>query len=168
MGPYQAVEDLADFYEKAVPDAPSSEAMNLVQGYGDDLFAVELASEALAASASAAPAVASALRAGGATREDLLAVDDGPAFVAQLDAFLAEHGHLGQACDDFMLSSWVEEPDVYLAELAKRIGRPAVSATRRRDRLRAEAERARRPPSRKSRGSARAARALRPHAHSRA
>ena len=140
MCPYQAVEDLADFYEKTIPDAPSSEALTLTQGYGDDLFAVELGSEALAASASAAPAVASALRFGGATREDLQAVDGGPAFVAQLDAFLAEHGHLGQACDDFALSSWVEEPDVYLAELAKRVGRPAVSATRRRERLRAEAD----------------------------
>ena len=122
------------------PGAPSSEALNLMQGYGDDLFAVELGSEALALSANAAPAVAAALRAGGATREGLLAVDGGDAFVAQLDGFLAEHGHLGQACDDFILASWVEEPDVYIAELAKRIGRPAVSATRRRERLRSEAD----------------------------
>ena len=140
MGPYQAVEDLADFYEKAIPGAPSREAMTLVQGYGDDLFAVELGSEALVTSANAIPAVASALRSGGATREDLRRVEGGAAFVAQLDAFLAEHGHLGQASDDFILASWVEEPEVYLAEVAKRIGRPAVSATRRRERLRAEAE----------------------------
>ena len=140
MCPYQAVEDLADLYEKAIPGVPSHEAMTLVQGYGDDLFAVELGSEALAATASASPAVAQALRAGGATREDLLAVEGGPDFVAQLDAFLAEHGHLGQANDDFLLASWVEEPGAYLDELAKRIGRPAVSATRRRERLRAEAD----------------------------
>ncbi|HEY6570302.1 MAG TPA: PEP-utilizing enzyme, partial [Candidatus Limnocylindrales bacterium] len=95
---------------------------------------------ALAATASATPAVAAALRTGGATREDLLAVEGGPDFVAQLDAFLAEHGHLGQANDDFLLASWVEEPGAYLDELAKRIGRPAVSATRRRERLRAEAD----------------------------
>ena len=78
MGPYQAVEDLADFYEQTIPDAPGSEAMSLMQGYGDDLFEVELGSEALASLASATPAVASALRAGGATREGLLAVDGGP------------------------------------------------------------------------------------------
>ena len=161
MGPYQAVEDLADLYEKVIPGAPSAEAMNLMQGYGDDLFAVELGSEALAAAASATPAVASALRAGEATREDLRAVDGGAAFVAQLDAFLAEHGHLGQACDDFILASWIEEPDVYLAELAKRIGRPAVSATRRRDRLRAEADVLGGPAARAPGGSARGARALR-------
>jgi pyruvate,water dikinase len=141
MGPYQSVEDLADFYDRVTPGASGSEAMTLIQGFGDDLHAVEIASEALAADAALTPAVATALRTGRpATREQLLDLDGGPAFVARLDAFLAEHGHLGQPCDDLGFPSWVEEPAVYLGELAKRIERPAQPAEARRARLRAEAE----------------------------
>ena len=141
MGPYQAVEDLADLYEAVTPGAPPSEAMTLIQGYGDDLFEVELASEALATMAGATPAVAARLRAGDAvSRADLLGLEGGPAFVARLDAFLAEHGHLGQPCDDFAFPSWVEEPGLYLTELAKRIDHPPIPAAERRTRLRAEAD----------------------------
>ena len=74
------------------------------------------------------------------SRSDLLDVDGGPAFVARLDAFLAKHGHLGQPCDDFAFPSWVEEPSLYLTELAKRIDRPATPAEERRTRLRGEAD----------------------------
>ena len=141
MGPYQSVEDLADLYEAVTPGASPSEAMALIQGYGDDLFDVELASESLAAMAAATPAVAARLRAGDpVSRSDLLDVDGGPVFVARLDAFLAEHGHLGQPCDDFAFPSWVEEPSLYLTELAKRIDRPATPAEERRTRLRGEAD----------------------------
>ncbi len=141
MGPYQAVEDLADLYESVTPGAPPSEAMTLIQGYGDDLFAVELASEVLAEMAAATPAVAARMRAGDpASRTDLLELEGGPAFVARLDAFLAEHGHLGQPCDDFAFPSWIEEPGLYLTELAKRIDHPAMPAAERRSRLRAEAD----------------------------
>jgi pyruvate,water dikinase len=115
--------------------------MTLIQGYGDDLFEVELASEALAAMAAATPAVAARMRASDAvSRSDLLGLEGGPAFVARLDAFLEEHGHLGQPCDDFAFPSWVEEPDLYLTELAKRIRHPTIPAEERRTRLRSEAE----------------------------
>ena len=141
MGPYQSVEDLADLYEAVTPGASPSEAMALIQGYGDDLFDVELASESLAAMAAATPAVAARLRAGDpVSRSDLLDVDGGPVFVARLDAFLAEHGHLGQPCDDFAFPFGVEEPSLYLTELAKRIDRPATPAEERRTRLRGEAD----------------------------
>ena len=52
-------------------------------------------------------------------------LDGGPAFVARLDAFLAEHGHLGQPCDDSRSRRGSRSPACYLAELAKRIDRPA-------------------------------------------
>ena len=141
MGPYQAVEDLADLYESVTPGAPPSEAMALIQGHGDDLFAVELASESLAEIAASTPAVAARMRAGDpVSRSDLLELEGGPAFVARLDAFLAEHGHLGQPCDDFAFPSWIEDPGLYLTELAKRIDHPAIPAAERRSRLRAEAD----------------------------
>lgn len=141
LGPYQVMDDLADFYAGIRPDAPPGEAPRLIQGFGDDLFAVELGSERLVAAAAAAPAVAARLRSGEPTsREELLGLEGGPEFVEQLDAFLAEHGHLGQTSEDVRGASWIEEPATYLAELGSRLGRPAISATRRRERLRAEAD----------------------------
>ncbi len=136
IAPYGVMDDLADLYERLRPDATPGEAVRLVQGYGDDLFAVELGTEALAAQAAANPAIARRLLAGRpVTREDILALDGGVAFVAELDAFLAEHGHLGQSVDDLIEASWADEPGLLLRELAKRIERPASSAVRRRERL---------------------------------
>ena len=141
MCPYQAVEDLADLYERAIPGAPPSEAMTLNQGFNDDLHAVEVDTEALVRAARATPAVGEALRApNGVTRDGLLAVDGGPDFVARLDAFLADHGHLGQPNDDIIFASWVEEPSLFLAELAKRLDREIPTADARRDLLRAGAD----------------------------
>ena len=140
MGPYQVIDDLADAFEKAIPDAPAGQALQLIQGFGDDLFDVEAGIERLAVLAARTPGVAASLGATARTeREDLLHVDGGPAFVEHLDAFLSAHGHLGQAFDDLALASWTEEPWLLLAEIAKRIDRPAVSATRRRERLVVEA-----------------------------
>lgn len=140
MTPYQAIEDLADLYETVTPGASASEAMTLVQGWNDDLYAVEAGSEAVAAAAMAAPAVAAALRSPDPqTRDDLLGVEGGPAFVAHLDAFLAEHGHLGQPCDDLLFPSWMEEPSLFLGELANRVDRATPTAADRRAMLRNEA-----------------------------
>ncbi len=141
LGPYQVVEDLADLHDRVRPDAAPGESLRLIQGFGDDLFAVELGIERLATLARGTPAVAAWLRSGPASRDALLDLDGGAGFVAELDAFLAEHGHLGQGFDDLTLPSWGEEPALLLAELAKRVDRPAVSAERRRERLRAEADR---------------------------
>jgi pyruvate,water dikinase len=141
MAPYQVMDDLADLYERLVPGATAGEAVRLVQGHGDDLFAVDLGLEALAGAAESSPAVAGRLMEGGVvTREELLTLDGGEAFVSRLDAFLAEHGHLGQSVDDFIQASWVEEPSLLLADLAKRMGRPAGSVRERRERLRREAD----------------------------
>ena len=55
-------------------------------------------------------------------------------FVAAVRAFLDEHGHLGQMYDDLALPSWVEEPQLLLDEIAKRIehSMPVDAETRRR------------------------------------
>jgi phosphohistidine swiveling domain-containing protein len=141
LGPYQVIDDLADLYAEVVPDAPPGEAVRLTQGYGDELYEVEVATEALVAAAEAAPAVAACLREGvPVSPVDLATLDGGAAFVAALDSFLARHGHLGQANEDFMGPSWIEDPATFLAEFGKRIGRPSVRAARRRERLRAEAD----------------------------
>src|SRR5262249_49455117 len=56
-----------------------------------------------------------------------------------LEAFLAEHGHLGQSVDDLVLASWAEEPNNLLAELVKRVEHTPERAEARRARLEREA-----------------------------
>ena len=141
MGPYQAVEDLVDLYERLLPEAGAGEGLRLIQGFGDDLFSVELGIERLATLARGMPAIAARLRAGGAvTRADLVDLESGVEFAFELDDFLDRHGHLGQGFDDLILPSWGEQPGLLLAEVAKRVDRPAVPAEQRRERLRAEAD----------------------------
>jgi rifampicin phosphotransferase len=140
IGPYQVLDDLADLYEKVVEGAGPGEAMRLIQGARHELYETELGVERLGASAARRPAVAAALRGGNRSAEALAELPDGPAFVAELQAFLAEHGHLGQSFDDLPLASWGEEPSLLLAEIAKRLDNPPESAALRRSRLAREAD----------------------------
>ncbi len=142
MGPYQVVEDLLDLYERLLPEADAGEGLRLVQGFGDDLFSVELGIERLATLARGTPSIAARLRTDDhVTRQDLADLDGGAEFAGELDVFLNRHGHLGQGFDDLVLPSWGEQPGLLLAEVAKRVDRPAVPAEERRERLRAEADR---------------------------
>ena len=81
-------------------------------------------------SAASRPAVAAALRGGARRTEDLDFLAEGPEFVAELRAFLDEHGHLGQSVDDLVLASWGEEPALVLAEIAKRLDHGPEAAER--------------------------------------
>lgn len=127
-GPYQVLDDLADAYEAAKPDATPGEALRLVQGLVEELRSVEEELDRLAVRV-ADPDVADALRGGQALPA---------AFQAALDAFLERHGHLGQSFDDLTLASWIEEPALLLAELGKRAGRSS-NAAQRRDEMQREA-----------------------------
>jgi pyruvate,water dikinase len=141
LGPYQVMDDLADLYAEVLPDALPGEAVRLTQGHGDDLFTVEVDTETLVAAAERAPAVFARLRAGErTTRDELLGLHGGPEFVEALDSFLSRHGHLGQANEDFVGPSWIEDPGTFLVEFGRRLGRPAVRVARRRERLRAEGD----------------------------
>jgi phosphohistidine swiveling domain-containing protein len=139
-GPYQVLDDLADLYEKVVDGAGPGEAMRLIQGGHHELYETELGVERLGAAAARRPAVAAALRAGTRSPEVLRELPDGPAFVAELQEFLDEHGHLGQSFDDLPLASWGEEPGLLLAEIAKRLDSPPEDAESRRSRLAREAD----------------------------
>ena len=142
MAPYQVVSDLADLYEKHTPDAPPGEALGLIQGFSPDLFSVAVALDRVVATAVAAPGVAERLRAGAPpTSAELEALPGGPSFLAEVDAFLGPHGHLGQAYDDLAQPSYAEDPRLLLAEVAKRLERPAEAAADRRARVHEEAER---------------------------
>jgi rifampicin phosphotransferase len=139
-GPYQVMEDLADLYEKASPGAPTGEAVRLIGGRHHELYDVEVAIERLAAFAAGSPALAQALRSGTRSIDDLRSLPGGPTFTTAFEAFLEEHGHLGQSVDDLSLASWGEEPANLLAEIAKRLDHTPESAEGRRVRLAAEAD----------------------------
>ncbi len=141
-GPYQVMDDLADFYESVVAKPPPGEALKLVQGTIHELVGVDAGLGRLTELAEASPEVASAVRATPApSPEQLAELPGGEAFVAELRAFLSEHGHLGQGFDDLALASWAEAPEMLLAEVAKRFEHPVEPAVERAARLAREADR---------------------------
>jgi pyruvate,water dikinase len=140
QGPYQAMEDLVDAYDAATPGAAPGEAVRLAAGGRHELYDMEVATERLASMAAAEPAVAAALTSGVRSVDELRSLPGGEAFMATLDAFLAQHGHVGQSVDDLALASWAEEPANFLGELTKRLEHPPEPAEERRARLERDAE----------------------------
>jgi rifampicin phosphotransferase len=124
-GPYQVLDDLADLYEAVVEQAAPGEALALIGGGVDELQAVEVELEGLLALVRSSAVLEAALSAPDATLVGLPDDADGRAFRAAFDAFLVEHGHLGQSWDDLALPSWIEEPDRLLGELGKRLTYPS-------------------------------------------
>lgn len=139
-GPYQVMDDLVDAYDAATPGAAAGEALRLAHGQRHELYDVEVAMEQLRELALATPAIAAALRGGSRSLDDLRALPRGEAFVTAAEAFLTEHGHLGQSVDDLALPSWAEEPAGFLVEVARRLDHPPEPAETRRARLEREAE----------------------------
>ncbi|MBI3745050.1 MAG: hypothetical protein HY264_00715 [Chloroflexi bacterium] len=149
LGPYTILEELADLYEATVTGAAPGESLRLIQGVRHELFETEVGVERLTAAADRSPAVRRRLLeattddpAGhrAVERTELATLDGGAAFVAQLDGFLAEHGHMGQGFDDLGNPSWGEEPAILLAEIGRRLAEPPADAEARRTRLAAEAD----------------------------
>ena len=141
LGPYQVLEDLADFFEAKVENASAGDALKLVQGGVDELQDVERGIERLTAMAAAEPALAERLKAEvNPSLDQRGALPGGAKFVAELRRFLDLHGHLGQGFDDLSLASWAEEPSLLLADVAKRLRHPAPASDERRARLAAESE----------------------------
>jgi pyruvate,water dikinase len=123
-GPYQVLEDLADLYEAVVADAAPGDALALIGGEVDELQAVEVELEALLGLVRSSATLVAALSKPEPLVASLPHDADGRAFREAFDAFLAEHGHLGQSWDDLALPSWIEEPDRLLGELGKRLTHP--------------------------------------------
>jgi pyruvate,water dikinase len=131
-GPYQVLDDLADRYEALVENASPADALGLVAGRVDELRLAEEGLERLTAAAAEALAVADRLRAGGrATIEEIEKLDGSEAFVAELRAFLAVHGHLGQIGEDLGEASWSEDAAPLLADIGKRLDRPPAPVAQR-------------------------------------
>jgi phosphohistidine swiveling domain-containing protein len=140
-GPYQVLDDLADLYESVIDDAAPGEALQLIGGSVHELHEVERGLERLAAMASRTPSVEASLRDPAVTLEDVAGLPEAGDFIDALQAFLLEHGHLGQSFDDLGQASWIEAPDLLLTELAKRLEQPpAVDAETRRQGLADQAD----------------------------
>ena len=139
-GPYQVLEDLADLYESIVVDAAPGDALALIGGAADELQAVETELEGLVAMLRGTPELMVDLPPTDAVGS-LAARPDAAPFLAALDAFLARHGHLGQNWDNLAEPSWIEEPNLLMAEIAKRAAKaPRTTAEERRARLAERAE----------------------------
>jgi rifampicin phosphotransferase len=136
-GAYQTTEDLADLYEQAMPGpAAARDALGLIQGGNTTLQEVEAGTERLADLVLELPAVHDRLgTTPPPTIDELERIEGGAAFVAALRPFLEEHGHLGQAFDDFAAPSWAEEPAILFGELAQRLKHPPERAATRVERL---------------------------------
>lgn len=137
---YRARAELTKIYAIAVPAGSRVDAERLLQGSDNELVDMDRTTDGVAVLASSMPAVGEALRSGVRSLAALEAVDGGPAFVAAVNAALAIHGHLGQLADDLEMPSFAEQPELYVAEIAKRLGGPALDSDDRRRQLRADAD----------------------------
>jgi phosphohistidine swiveling domain-containing protein len=139
-GPYQVVDDLVDAYAQVTPDAAPGEALRLTLGGRHELYDVEAGAERLAGMIAAAPALSDALATGIRSIDELRRLAGGESFALAFEAFLDEHGHLGQSVDDLLLASWADKPSLLLEDLSKRVQHPPEGAEIRRARLAAEAD----------------------------
>jgi phosphohistidine swiveling domain-containing protein len=140
-GSYQSLNDLADFYESVVDQAPPGEGVALAMGQPNDLHRVQRDLHTLTEQARALPAVAALIAADpDHTLDHLAGTDGGIQFLTGLEAFLNEHGHLGQPFDDLAFPSWQEEVGLLLREVQKRLLHPQDDPESRRLRQAAEAD----------------------------
>ncbi|HET7702154.1 MAG TPA: PEP-utilizing enzyme [Candidatus Limnocylindrales bacterium] len=130
--PYQVLEDLVDFVEKRRPGTEAGAILAMAGGRVDELRRVDEALDDLAATLAGAPEVLARLAQSPAPSfDELRRLTGGEPFVAQVRAFLAEHGHLGHVSEDLQEPSWNADPGPLLADLAARRRRdPAVQAKR--------------------------------------
>jgi pyruvate,water dikinase len=145
LGPYQVLEDLADFVRDRVEGIAEADVVGLAAGEISELVRVDAGLDALIAAARAEPAVLERLGAAPApTPDEIRALPGGAAFADQVEAFLAEHGHLGHVSEDLDEASWRAEPERLLADIGLRAagddGSSEASREERRARRRAESE----------------------------
>ena len=138
-GTYQSLDDLSDLYESLIEGAQASEVLVLMQGLSADLQNVQRDLYLLVEQARNNPAVAASILSE-KPLEDIGSVEGGAEFSRLLDAFLNEHGHLGQPFEDLAFPSWADEPSLIMAEVRKRLDRPDPDPEVQRLRLRSQAD----------------------------
>ena len=138
--PYQVADDLADLYERVVPDASPGQALRLIQGWASELQDVDRAIDGLVGLVDGNAYLRAAFTYGPPSLADLSALPGAAEFLGALDDFLAQHGHLGGSFDDLAFPSWAEDPDIVLGDVARRLAAGGPSSDERRAALIAEAD----------------------------
>ena len=141
-GAYQVTDDLSEFHESVMPDAPAGAALRLIQGRFGALHDAEVWLDRLTGMVRADPTLRAAFGAGAPpTMHVLESLPEARAFVAELRQFLDTHGHLGGSFDDIGFPSWIEEPSMVLGDIGRRLTVDAApSAEERRATLLAQAD----------------------------
>lgn len=140
-GPYQVLEDLADFVRDRVEGIPEADVMGLAAGEIAELARVDAGLDALAAAARDEPAILERLQAQPLpSLDEVRAMPGGRAFVDRVEAFLAEHGHLGHVSEDLDEASWRAEPGRLLADIGLRAAAGGDRGTSSREARRARRE----------------------------
>ena len=141
-GAYQVTDDLSEFYESVMPDAPPGAALRLIQGRFGAIHDAEDALDRLTAMVRAEPTLRAAFEAGQPpTIDQLASMPEARAFVAELRRFLDTHGHLGGSFDDIGFPSWTEDPSMVLGDIGRRLAVDgAPTAEERRATLLAQAD----------------------------
>lgn len=137
---YQVADDLADLYERVVPDASPGQALRLIQGWASELQDVDRAIDGLVEVVEQDADLRPAFSDGPPSISALSNLPGAAPFFAALDVFLAEHGHLGGSFDDLAFPSWSEERDMVLGDIARRLAAGGPSSEERRAALLAEAD----------------------------
>jgi rifampicin phosphotransferase len=117
---YPVMEELAQAYETLV-GRNGAEALAITQGQAPTLQRLEHDLYALAESARRRRTVATAIAEGERSLPNIAALEDGPEFAHELDAFLGVHGDIGQENFDLESPAWRDDPARVLAVLAQRL-----------------------------------------------
>ena len=138
--PYQVADDLADLYERAVPDASPGQALRLIQGWASELQEVDRGIDRLVGLVDRNAGLRVAFSDGPPSVAALSALPEAADFLDALDDFLVEHGHLGGSFDDLAFPSWSEDPDIVLGDVARHLAAGGPSSDERHDALVSEAD----------------------------
>ena len=118
-GAYGIMDELAEVYE-AVTGRPGVEALSFTSGRAAILQRQQREFHELIEQLRRLPGVAEAIAAGTArTRAAVAALPGGQAAVTVLDAFLAQHGDVGQLLNDLHAPAWADDPSLFITELAR-------------------------------------------------
>lgn len=129
---YVAVSEFDELYRRIFPEASPHESYRLLQGIGNLTVDTGIALWELSRKARDLPEVRGVIETSDEVMSDLESVEGGPAFLADLRAYLDFYGHRGDKWD-IAYPSWVEEPAPVIGTLREYLGQdsnPAVELQR--------------------------------------
>ena len=117
---YSVMEELAQAYETLVGGS-GGEVLAVTQGRAPTLQRLEHDLGELTEAAAAVPPIRDALKSGTRSLEALAAMPGGERFARAAEAFLAQHGDIGQENFDIATAAWRDDPAKVLAIVAQRL-----------------------------------------------